>query len=401
LAKIFVLQQLPWRIEVIDGRDDRKPAAAQPEWRLERHDGEAVLAVSGDWLIRESGLHGAEEVGALSRGLDGCMHLRFATAGLAHWDSALVSFVWSVQSSVQSRGLTLDLSGLPEALRRLLALANAEHGENLVDELVAKPRLRERIGTWVFRDLCGLTAMADLLGETVLSIAPALRKRGGTRGDVIGQMQASGIGALGIVAVVNSLVGAILAFVGAVQLQRFGAGGYIADLVGIAVVREMAPIMTAIVMAGRTGGAYAAEIATMQGNEEIDALYVAGISPFHYLVLPRVTALVTMMPLLYVYACLVGIGGGFVVGFSMLAISPMAFLVHLQSAIPPSEFIIGFTKSICFGAFIALASCQIGLRAGRGATDVGDAATRAVVAGIVGVIGLDAIFAACANVLGI
>jgi phospholipid/cholesterol/gamma-HCH transport system permease protein len=378
------------------------PAAAQPEWRLERHDDEAVLALSGDWSIRESGLHGADEVSALSRGLDGCTRLRFATAGLAHWDSALVSFVWSVQSSVQSRGLTMDTSGLPEALRRLLALANAEHGEDLVDEPVAKPRLRERIGIWVFRDLCGLTAMADLLGDTVLSIAPALRKRGGTRlSDVIGQMQASGIGALGIVAVVNSLVGAILAFVGAVQLQRFGAGGYIADLVGIAVVREMAPIMTAIVMAGRTGGAYAAEIAMMQGNEEIDALYVAGISPFHYLVLPRVTALVTMMPLLYVYACLVGIGGGFVVGFAMLAMSPTAFLVHLQSAIPPSEFLIGLTKSICFGAFIALASCQIGLRAGRSATDVGDAATRAVVTGIVGVIGLDAIFAACANVLGI
>jgi phospholipid/cholesterol/gamma-HCH transport system permease protein len=373
-----------------------------PEWRLEHHDGEAVLALSGDWLIRESGLHGAEEVSALSRGLDGCRHLRFATDGLAHWDSALVSFVWSVQSSVQSRGLSMDLSGLPEALRRLLALANAEHGEDLGDEPAAKPRLRERIGIWVFRDLCGLTAMADLLGETVLSIAPALRKRGGTRlGDVIGQMQASGIGALGIVAVVNSLVGAILAFVGAVQLQRFGAGGYIADLVGIAVVREMAPIMTAIVMAGRTGGAYAAEIAMMQGNEEIDALYVAGIPPFHYLVLPRVVALVTMMPLLYVYACLVGIGGGFVVGFAMLGMSPTAFLVHLQSAIPPSEFVIGFTKSICFGAFIALASCQIGLRAGRSATDVGDAATRAVVTGIVGVIGLDAIFAACANVLGI
>jgi phospholipid/cholesterol/gamma-HCH transport system permease protein len=373
-------------------------AAAQPEWRVERHDREAVLTLSGDWLVGRSGVHGAEEVGAL----DGCTHLRFATDGLEHWDSALVSFVWSVQSSVEAHGLTMDLSGLPEALRRLLALANAEHDEHLIDEPVVKLRLRERVGTWVFRDLCGLTAIVELLGETVLSIVPALRKRGGTQlRDVIGQMQASGIGALGIVAVVNSLVGAILAFVGAVQLQRFGAGGYIADLVGIAVVREMAPIMTAIVMAGRTGGAYASEIAMMQGNEEIDALQVAGISPFHYLVLPRVTALVTMMPLLYVYACLVGIGGGFVVGFAMLGMSPTAFFVHLQSAIPSSEFIIGFTKSICFGAFIALASCQIGLRAGRSATDVGDAATRAVVTGIVGVIVLDAIFAACANVFGI
>jgi phospholipid/cholesterol/gamma-HCH transport system permease protein len=374
----------------------------QPEWCVERHDHDVVLALSGDWLIDEAGLHGPEEVELLSKRVDGCTRLCFATDGLADWDSALVSFVWSVQSSVQAHGLTVDPSGLPKALRRLLALANAEHGEHLTNEPLLKLRLRERIGTWVFRDLCGLMAMAELLGETALSIVPTLRRRGGTRrGDVIRQMQASGIGALGIVAVLNSLVGAILAFVGAVQLQRFGAGGYIVDLVGIAVVREMAPIMTAIVMAGRTGGAYAAEIAMMQGNEEIDALYVTGISPFHYLVLPRVTALVAMMPLLYVYACLVGIGGGFAVGFVMLAKSSTAFFVHLQSAIPPSEFIIGFTKSICFGAFIALASCQIGLRAGRSATDVGDAATRAVVTGIVGVICLDAIFAACANVLGI
>jgi len=163
----------------------------------------------------------------------------------------------------------------------------------------------------------------------------------------------------------------------------------------------MAPIMTAIVMAGRTGGAYAAEIAMMQGNEEIDALQVSGISPFHYLVLPRVAALVTMMPVLFIYASLVGIAGGFVVASAMLSQSATAFFVHLQSAIPPTEFAIGFAKSICFGAFIALASCQIGLRAGRSATDVGDAATRAVVTGIVGIIALDAVFAACANVLGI
>jgi phospholipid/cholesterol/gamma-HCH transport system permease protein len=219
--------------------------------------------------------------------------------------------------------------------------------------------------------------------------------------DVIAQMQASGIDALGIVAVVNSLVGAILAFVGAVQLQRFGAGGYTADLVGVAVVREMAPIMTAIVMAGRTGGAYAAEIAMMEGNEEIDALQVSGISPFDYLVLPRVVALVAMMPLLYIYACLVGIAGGFVVAYATLAFSPTAFFVQLQSSLPSSEFYLGLTKSICFGGFIALVSCLIGLRAGRSATDVGAAATRAVVIGIVGIITLDAIFAACANVLGI
>src|SRR5262249_37183544 len=219
--------------------------------------------------------------------------------------------------------------------------------------------------------------------------------------DVAKQLIDAGAGALPIVAVVNVLVGAILAFIGAVQLARFGAGDYIADLVGIAVVREMAPIMTAIVMAGRTGGAYAAEIAMMQGSEEIDALHVTGIPPFAYLVLPRMAALLTMLPMLYFYACLLGIAGGAVVGVAMLSMSPLSFFVHLRGALAPTEFIIGFTKCACFGGFCALSGCPIGLRAGRSAADVGDAATSAVVTGIVGVIALDAVFAACANALRI
>jgi len=379
-------------------------ATIGPSWRIDRRDREALLTLSGNWLVRESGLRATHELRTRGSEIGGCTRVRFATTNLAHWDSALVAFIRAVEAASGAGGhaAELDVSGLPEALRRLLALARADHGQQFDDDAPAKGAVLERVGAAALRGWSGLTGTVELLGETVLGTIPALRGRAGARMiDVVAQMQASGLGALGIVTVVNSLVGAILAFVGAIQLQRFGAGGYIADLVGIAVVREMAPIMTAIVMAGRTGGAYAAEIAMMQGNEEIDALQVAGIVPFGYLVLPRVAALVTMLPLLYVYACLVGIVGGFIVGFAMLSLSPTAFLVQLQSAVPPAEFAIGVTKSLCFGAFIALSSCQIGLRAGRSATDVGDAATSAVVIGIVGIIVIDAIFAACDNVLGI
>jgi phospholipid/cholesterol/gamma-HCH transport system permease protein len=214
-------------------------------------------------------------------------------------------------------------------------------------------------------------------------------------------MREAGAGALGIVAIVNSLVGGILAFVGAQQLKRFGAGIYITDLLGVAIIREMAPIMTAIVMAGRTGGAYAAQIATMEGNEEIDALRVLGIPPFQYLVFPRIVALVAMMPLLYFYACLVALAGGLVVSFLVLDLSSTMLLDELRLAVQPVQFEIGLIKSVCFGAFLALASCHVGLSAGRSAADVGRAATGAVVAGIIGIIALDAVFAACANVLGI
>jgi len=204
-----------------------------------------------------------------------------------------------------------------------------------------------------------------------------------------------------MVALVNVLVGGILAFVGAIELRRFGADIYIANLVGIAQVREMAAVMTAIVMAGRTGGAYAAEIASMQGSNELDALSVLGVPIQDYLILPRVLALTLMTPLLYLYGSCVGILGGFAIAVSMLDISPELFMAQTRDAVTMSQFVFGLAKSIAFGALIAIAGCRIGLKAGRSATDVGHAATRAVVVGIVGVIMVDAVFAVCANALNI
>ena len=182
-------------------------------------------------------------------------------------------------------------------------------------------------------------------------------------------------------------------------LRRFGADVYVANLVGIAVVREIAALITAIVMSGRTGGAYAAHIATMQGNEEIDALETVGVKLSDYLILPRVVALTLMMPLLYFYGSLAGIFGGFLVAIAMLHLAPMTFIDHLQYAVAISQIFFGLTKSIAFGLLIAIIGCRIGLQAGRSAADVGRAATSAVVAGIVGVIALDAVFAVCANAL--
>ena len=176
---------------------------------------------------------------------------------------------------------------------------------------------------------------------------------------------------------------------------------YIANLVGVAEVREMAPIMTAIVMSGRTGSAYAAEIATMQGTEELDALRAIGIAVEDYLVLPRVIALSFMMPLLNLYAAAIGILGGFCIAIVMLHISAQTFLEQIGDAVDITEVMLGIVKSIVFGAWISIAGCRIGLRAGLSSSDVGHAATTASVTGIVGVIVLDAIFAVCANALNI
>ena len=185
------------------------------------------------------------------------------------------------------------------------------------------------------------------------------------------------------------------------QLRKFAADMYVANLVGLAVVREMAAVMTAIVMAGRTGGAYAARIATMEGNEEIDALTVIGIPVSDYVVLPAVLALVLTMPFLYLFGCLVGMLGGFAVSIGMLNITGAGYLTQTLDAIAFSQFVFGFLKSIAFALLIGVASCRIGLQAGRSAADVGQAATRAVVLGIVGVIAMDAIFAVFADVAGI
>lgn len=211
----------------------------------------------------------------------------------------------------------------------------------------------------------------------------------------------SGARAVAIVTVVNLLVGAILAFVGAVQLVKFGAGIFVADLVGIAVAREMAAIITAVVMAGRTGAAFAAELATMQGNEEVDALEVLGLDPLEFLVLPRVMALLLMMPLLYVYGCFTGLVGGMVVAGGMLDIAPSAYIERSVQALTWIHLGIGLAKSVVFGGLIGLIGCYCGLNASRNAAGVGVATTQAVVASIVGIIVLDALFAICANALGI
>lgn len=219
--------------------------------------------------------------------------------------------------------------------------------------------------------------------------------------DFMRVLAASGAGALPIITVVNVLVGAIIAFVGAVQLVKLGAGAFVADMISIGVAREMGAVVTAVVMAGRTGAAFAAELATMQTNEEVDALAVLGLRPVAWLVLPRVLALLLMMPLLYAYAVLTGLFGGFLVGVGTMGLSPAAYIDRGLVALKWTHLGLGFSKSLAFGVLVALAGCYCGLTAQRHAAGVGEATTRAVVAGIVGVIALDAVFAVCANALRI
>jgi phospholipid/cholesterol/gamma-HCH transport system permease protein len=351
------------------------------------HAGELVVAlpVSGiepAWLVRPLAQLGLEKPGPYTA-------VRVELPPSGRWGTPEAAFLERCVAELAPTRIT----GLPQDLAKLLALAQRTR---------TAPGTGEEESSTAGRRAAGLRAFVALLGETVLELPRFLAGRTKLRrADFVEALAESSSRALPIVAVTNLLMGAILAFVGAVQLKAFGAGIYAANLVGIASVRELTPILTAIVLAGRTGASFAARIATMQGNEEIDALTALGVRPVEFLVLPRVLALGLLMPLLYVYGCAFAVLGGMVTALPILDVSPAAYAAQTKQAIGVAHFAIGGLKAIVFGALVALIGCHCGLRAPRSAAGVGWATTSAVVGSIVGVIALDAVFAVCANALKI
>ncbi len=370
-------------------------AGTPPSWTCRAGHDRDIYVLSGDWIAQAGAIPDFPADAMAGRAV------AFDTAALGRWDSGLIEFLWDAKMAAAAKGIAVDFASLPEAARKLLGL--------LPDRL-ARPAPPPRTGfqpfTWaggiVLGVLTEVGTVSQLLATTVEGTALALAARARVRAvDLLANIRDAGPEALTIVGVVNFLVGAILAFVGAVQLRKFAADIFVADLVGLAVVREMAAVMTAIIMAGRTGGAYAARIATMRGNEELDALEVVGIPVSDYIILPSVLALAITMPLLYLYGALLGMFGGFVVAMAMLNVTVLGYLHQTIAAVTLDQFVFGFIKTFAFAVMIGLTSCRIGLLAGRSAADVGIAATRAVVVGIVGVIVMDAIFAVIATVIGI
>ena len=359
----------------------------------------AVIELSGPWLSRRGLPDPAPIVhdltsGAPLRGLD------FDTDRVTAWDSGLVTFVMKLLAAAAARGVIADRRGLPDGVGRLLALAEAVPEKQTSRGGGPGTRL-ERIGRWAMASGAAIRASLAFLGESLLAFLALLRGRARFRpSDLFLIMQECGPRALGIVSLISFLIGLILAFVGAVQLQQFGASIYVANLVAIAMTREIGCIMTAIVMSGRTGAAFAAQLGTMNTNQEIDALSTMGISSMEFLVLPRMLALIVMMPLLTVYADLVGILGGAVVGTGMLGLSWREYFEQTRSAVTLGDFFIGVVKSAVFGVVVALAGCLRGKQSGRSAAAVGLAATSAVVTSIVVLIVLDGAFAVILNVLG-
>jgi phospholipid/cholesterol/gamma-HCH transport system permease protein len=384
------------------GRDSAAlPAAlcgSPPGWRSCVRADTLLVSLYGDWSVRGEGARARAPERLLEH--SDVRVIAFDSSDLGSWDSSLLIFLSSLREASVARRIDFDESGLPAATRRLLTLLQQEPPSSAA--VPASVGLVERIGEWALARWSDGAAFAGLAGEAALRAVAALRGRVRTRaGDLLNLIHGTSVAALPMVALVNILVGAIVAFVGGIQLRRLGAEVYVSNLIGVTEVREMAPLMTAIVMSGRTGGAYAAEISAMKGSGEIDALRALGIPIFDYLVLPRLVALGAMMVPLCAYAGALGIAGGFAVAVCVLNMSTGVFTAHLLDAVAGVDIGLGLAKAIAFGFWIALAGCRIGLAAGRSATDVGRAATSAAVIGIVGVIALDALFDVCAQALGI
>lgn len=365
--------------------------------------GEASLTVrvSGHWHLSRDLPSGVIVIPEFQKHA-ALSHVSFDTSSLTGWDSGLVSFLFDVDTICRERGIKQNREGLPAGLRHLIELTEAVPESEGARRPAGRGTLLQRVGDGVLAYSFGIADFLTFVGDLAIAIGKFVRGKARYRRiDLMEVVQQCGPDAVGIVSLIAFLVGVILAFMGAVQLSRFGASIYVADLVGIGMVREMGAMMTAIIMSGRTGAAFAAKLGTMKVTQEIDALTTMGISPLEFLVLPRVLGLVMMMPLLCLFSDFVGILGGACVGVVMLDLSFSSYLRETISTLTFVNFAGGLIKGTTYGALIALAGCLRGFQCGSSSSAVGDAATQAVVMSIVMVIVACGVYAVAFNFLHI
>jgi phospholipid/cholesterol/gamma-HCH transport system permease protein len=341
---------------------------------------ELRISFAGDWRLNQQ-LPDAEilaaELGGTTR------RLGFATDDLAGWDTGFLAILTALFKICAAKGIVVDQSGLPTGVQHLLSMAAAVPEQEGAGRDQGQLPLLHQVGTVTIDYFQGLPDMLHFLGELVLSLGRLLIGRAQFQlSDLWWEIQEVGPKALGIVSVICFLVGLILAYLGADQLRMAGAQIYIADLVAIGMLREMGAMMTGVIIAGRTGAAFAAQLGTMQVNEEIDAFKTMGISPIDYLVLPRMLALLLMMPILTLYASFIGILAGMLIASTIFHIGIFEYYTETVRALALKHFLVGLSKGTVYGAMVAYAGCLRGMQCGRSAEAVGEAATSAVVTAI-------------------
>ncbi|MEW6220042.1 MAG: ABC transporter permease [Thermodesulfobacteriota bacterium] len=342
--------------------------------------GAVGIGLAGRWRLEE-GLPAVEAV--LARLPPDLACLFFDTRELTAWDTGLLTLLASLLAESRRRGIQVDEAGLPAGVRHLLAMAAAAPDQRLATRTRPRQGLVSQVGAAAIDFFRGLPAMLAFLGEIILAAGRLATGRARFRAsDLWLEIEEVGPKALIIVSVIAFLVGLILAYLGADQLRLVGAQIFIADLVAIGMVREVGALMTGIIIAGRTGAAFAAQLGTMQVNEEIDAFRALGIPAVEFLVLPRMLALLLMVPLLTLYAAFVGMLAGLLVAVTIFDIGMFEYYTETVRALSIKHFVVGLSKGSVYGAMVAFAGCLRGMQCGRSAEAVGEAATSAVVTGI-------------------
>ncbi len=359
------------------------------------------IRLAGSWQVQHA-LPAASQLEAELKKHPNVRQISFETSAMTGWDSALLTFLVRVTAIATQKELTVVQSGLPEGVQRLLKLAAAVPERKGARREASKAPFLARVGNRATATTDSAKEVLAFVGEATRSLARLLRGKAQFRAsDLVLTIQQTGSQALGIVALISFLVGLILAYIGAAQLAYFGATMYVADLVGIGMARAMGAMMTGIIMAGRTGAAFAAQLGTMQVNEETDALETLGISSMDFLVLPRMLALILMMPLLCIYSNLFGILGGMFVSVTTFDVGVVEYLHRTREAVEIRHFVVGVINAAVYGVLVAIAGCYQGIKCGRSSSAVGAAATSAVVSGILLIVIATAFLTVIYNVLGV
>lgn len=367
---------------------------------FENQDALLKLRISGNWLI-SSGIYSQTEFSKTIETNAQIKEVAIIVDEETQWDSGLISFLLKFIRECEHKKIPVQRQNLPVKIQKLLNLALKVQERNIVRETQDMTTL-EQIGNLAYNSSRSVKVWLDFLGEIAIAFERFVTGKAYFRSHEFWVIvQRCGVESLPLVSLISILVGVILAFVAVIQLKMFGAESFVADIVGISMVRVLSAIMAGILMAGRIGASFAAELGLMESNEEIDALKTLGVSPVEFLVLPRVLAMLLMMPVLTVYADVMGILGGLVGSVGMMNINPLEYLNHTQSSIKMSYVWIGLIHSVVFAVLIAVSGCLRGMNCQRTSAGVGAAATSAVVTAITGIVIATAIITFICQVIGI
>jgi phospholipid/cholesterol/gamma-HCH transport system permease protein len=365
--------------------------------KLRREPDGTVLALSGA-LVLETAATVRRQVEALLRTTPVAL-LRVDASGVDRGDMSGMSLLYELAEGRLTLGTRAELTGLKLEFRTLLAELPSPEAIARLEAPPARRSIWEQVGAETVSVLRDLREQLGFLGDSVQGFAAALRRPRILRWREVGViLEKAGVNAVPIVSLISLLTGVIIAYEVAQPLAMFGAKSFTADIIGIVMIREFSPIFTAILLAGRSGSAFAAEIGTMKVNEELDALTTMGLQPMRFLVIQRILAGTLLMPVLTAFSMVSGVFGGVLVmramGFPFAQIWS-----HLANSLSDSDVVVGTLKATVFGAVVSGLGCLRGMQTKEGPSAVGDSATRAVVAGILMIIVVDALFAVLTNVL--